>query len=280
MNEPEEIHAWLLGDPLHLHIAIGGQITSHLLDDVLAGDMEPLAMVEVDLGSHGGATDVKRERIYYVTGPGLGFDVLDAADGAASYLAQIPWDLDALSGGRNARPRLTADGDHIFGLMTPGLDDPTTWATTPISNHIASLEDVTATRVEIGKGNFGYRWGLSERYAVWAGYDGEAGTVYLIDADASSPSFGTAVQTFPIDLPTNHAVAGEDFNGKDTYATAITSDSRYAFVSINGDRLVKVFDLEAGSEVAEIALDLPLAGYDGYLAVMEAGLTPADVWGR
>ena len=280
MNEPEEIHAWLLGDPPHLHIAIGGQVTSHLLNEVLAGDLESIATVEVDLGSHGGATDVANGRLYYVTAPGLGFDVLDAGDGPAAYLSQIPWDLDGFSGGRNARPRVTADGQHVFGVMTPGLEDPTTWATNPVSNHITDFASVSASRVEVGPGNFGFRWGISDRFAVWAGYDGEDGTVYLLDADSASPTFGTVIQTFPIDLPTNHAVPGEDFNGSDTYATAITADSHYAFVSINGDGIVKVFDLEAGKEIAEIALDLPLAGYDGYLTVIESGLTPVDVWGR
>ncbi len=110
MNEPEEITPWIAGDPLHVYVAIGGQITSHLLDDLLAGNLEPLNVVDVDLGSHGGATDATSSRIFYTTAPGTGFEVLDVANGTAEYVSQIPWDLDGFAGGRNARPRMTADG--------------------------------------------------------------------------------------------------------------------------------------------------------------------------
>lgn len=280
MNEPEEITAWLLGDPLHVHVAVGGQIKSYRLDALLAGDLTPLGVVEVELGSHGGATDAKGGRIFYTTAPGTGFEVLDVQGGAAEYLTQIPWDIDGLSGGRNARPRVTADGGHIFGLMTPELDDPTRWAETTVSNHVTNMRDLTARRIEIGTGNFGYRWSLSDRYALWAGYDAEGGTVYLLDADASSGTFGAVIATMPVATPTNAAVPGEDFADSDTYATAITSDSRYGFVSVNGDGVVKVFDLEQRIEVAEIAIELPLRGYDGYLTVIETGVTPVDIWGR
>jgi hypothetical protein len=280
MNEPEEITAWLLHDPLHVYVAVGGQIKSYQLDDLLAGNLEPLSTVEVELGSHGGATDVANARLFYTTAPGTGFEVLDTPDGSAEYLTQIPWDVDGLAGGRNARPRVTADGQHIFGLMTPGLDDPTVWAETMVSNHVTSMADLSARRIEVGTGAFGYRWGLSDRYAIWAGYDADGGTVYLLDADSSSRTFGEVVSTMPIVTPTNAAVPGDDVAGTDTYATAITADSRYGFVSINGDQIVKVFDLEQGEEITEIAIDLPLRGYDGYIAVIEPGVTAADLWGR
>ena len=280
MNEPEEITAWMLGDPLHVYVAIGGQINSHRLDDLIAGNAEPLGSVQVELGSHGGASDSRNGQIFYTTAPGTGFEVLAAGQGAASYVTQIPWDIDGLGGGRNARPRVTSDGQFIFGLMTPGLDDPTTWADAVVSNHVTNMDDLTARRIEIGTGNFGYRWGMTDRYALWAGYNAEGGTVYLLDADASNETFGTVVATIPIALPSSAAVPGEDFEGASTYATAITADSRYGFVSINGDRLIKVFDLESLEEIAEIAIDLPLAGFDGFLTVIEQGMIPVDLWGR
>lgn len=280
MNEPEEITAWLLNDPLNVYVAVGGQVKSYLLSDLQAGNLEPRGTVEVELDSHGGATDAVNGRIYYVTGPGAGFEVLDAQSGAAEYLTRIPWDVDGLSGGRNARPRVTADGQHIFGVMTPGLDDPTLWAETMVSNHVTNVTDLAATRLEVGTGNFGYRWGLSARYALWAGYNADGGTVYLLDADAASDTFGHVIATMPVAIPSNAAVAGEDFDGTDTYATAITSDSTYGFVSVNGDQVVKVFDLDQRTEIAEIPIKLPLGGYDGYITVIEPGITPADIWGR
>lgn len=280
LNEPEELTAWLLNDPLNVYVAVGGQIKSYLLDDLLAGNLEPLNTVEVELGSHGGATDAAGGRIFYTTAPGTGFEVLDVQNGPAEYVTQIPWDVDGFAGGRNARPRVTGDGEHIFGLLTPGLEDPTLWAETVISNHITDTAELSATRVEVGTGNFGYRWGISDRFAIWAGYNADGGTVYLLDADASSATFGTVTATMPIATPTNAAIPGEDFADKDTYATAITNDSRFGFVSINGDKIVKVFDLERLAEVAEIAIDLPLTGYDGFLTVIESGVTPVDLWGR
>lgn len=149
-----------------------------------------------------------------------------------------------------------------------------------VTNHVTNMVDLSATRVEVGTGNFGYRWGISDRYAIWAGYNADGGTVYLLDADVSSATFGTVTATMPIVTPSNAAVPGEDFADTDTYATAITADSRYGFVSINGDGIVKVFDLEQRTEIAGFSIGLPLSGYDGFLAVIETGVTPVDLWGR
>lgn len=62
LNEPEEVTAWLLNDPLNVYVAVGGQIKSYLLGDLLARDLEPLSVVEVELGSHGGASDTVNSR--------------------------------------------------------------------------------------------------------------------------------------------------------------------------------------------------------------------------
>lgn len=280
MNEPEEITPWLTGDPLHLQVATGGEIASYLLADLLDGRQEPLATVPVDLESHGGATDAERGRILYVAGPGTGFEVLDVRDGAAEYLTQIPWDLDGLSGGRNARPRVIPSGTHIFGVMTPGLDDPALWAETMVSNHITDLETLEARRVPIDVGTIGYRWGVSDRYALWAGYNADGARAYLLDADPGSATFGEVVATIPVAMPTNAAQPQEDFEGSEFYMmTAITPDSTYGFITISGDGLIQVLDLEAREVVAEITTPFPLAG-GGFSTVIQPGLSPADLWAR
>jgi len=280
MEAPEEIHGWLLGDPLHLYVAVGGQIDSYLLADVLAGRTEPLGSVPVDLDSHGGATDARNRRILYTTGPGSGFDVLDVAAGPAEYLTQIPWDVDGLAGGRNARPRVLRDGVHIFGVMTPGLDDPSTWAETTVSNHITNMDDLSAVRLPIAEGTIGYRWGLSDRYALWAGYGADAATAYLLDADAASDSFGTVVGTIPVERPSGAATPGQDYEGSEFYLmTAITPDSRYGFVTISGDGVIQALDLEAGSIAADLRVPSPLVG-GGYTTVVQAGIAPVDLWAR
>jgi len=281
MVEAEELTAWLLNDPLNIYLAVGGQVNSYLLSELLAGNTEPLNTVQVELESHGGATDAANARIFLTTGVGTGFEVLDVAGGEATYLTQIPWDIDGFSGARNARARVTHDGQHIFGVMAPALEDPTQWTDLVVTNHITDTANLTATRVQIGTGLFGTRWGITDRYALWAGYNADGGTVYLIDADATSDTFGTAIATFPIPAPqTNGAVPGEDSTGTDTYTTAITADSAYGFVAINGDQLVKVYDLATQTEIGEIALDLPFAGFDGFLTILEPGVVPVDLWGR
>jgi len=57
MNEPEKITVWLLNDPLHVYVAVGGQIKSYQMDDLVAGNLEPPNTVEVEPGSHIRATD-------------------------------------------------------------------------------------------------------------------------------------------------------------------------------------------------------------------------------
>lgn len=280
MAEQEEIHGWLLGDPLHLHVAIGGQIDSYLLSDLIAGTMEPLASVPVELGSHGGATDARNERILYTTGPGAGFEVLDVSGGAATYETQIPWDVDGLAGGRNARPRMLRDGVHIFGVMTPALDDPSLWAETMVSNHITNVDDLTAVRLPIDVGTLGYRWGLSAEHALWAGYNAEGARAYLLDANPESATFGTAISTIEITMPSNAATPGQDYADTEFYImTAITPDGAWGFVTISGDGLIQAIDLHAGSVVADIAVPSPLAG-GGYTTVVQAGITPVDLWAR
>ena len=219
-------------------------------------------------------------RLLYTTAPGTGFEVLDVSGGTAQYLAQVPWDVDGLSGGRNARPRVTLDGRHIFGVMTPGLEDPTVWAETEVSNHVTSLDDLAAVRLPVAAGNFGYRYGISARYALWAGYGADGGNAYLLDADATSDTFGTAIATIPIDLPTGAATPGEDFAGSETYNTAVTSDGRYGLVSINGDSRVIVLDLERREQIGETEIGVPLSGYTGYLMVVESARSPVDLWAR
>lgn len=280
MAEPEEIHGWLLGEPTHLHVAVGGRIDSYPLSAVLAGGTEPTGSVPVDLGSHGGATDAKNRRLLYTTGPGNGFDVLDAGGGASQYLTQIPWDVDGLAGGRNARPRMLRDGVHVFGVMTPGLDDPSTWADTTVSNHVANMDALSAVRLPIATGTIGYRWGLADDRALWAGYDAEGATAYVLDADPASGAFGTVVGTIAVAKPSGAAVPGQDYAESEFYLmTALTPDGRYGFVTVSGDGLIQALDLEAGEVVGEIRVPSPLAG-GGYTTVVQAGIPPVDLWAR
>jgi hypothetical protein len=280
MAAPEEIHGWLLGDPMHVHVAVGGQIDSYLLSDLVAGNTTSLSSVPVELGSHGGVTDGTRQRIFYTTGPGTGFEVLDASEGAATFLQQVPWDVDGFTGGRNARPRVLADGVHVMGVMTPGLEEPSQWAETEVTNHITNMETLEAARLPVDVGTIGYRWGLAEEIALWAGYNADGARAYIIDAVPDSPSFGTPVATVEVTMPGNAAVPGEDYNDSEFYLmTAVSPDGAYGFVTISGDGLIQVIDLATQAIVADIQVPSALAG-GGYTTVVQPGVVPVDLWAR
>lgn len=280
MNEPEELTAWLLGDPLHLHVAVGGRIDSYELAALIGGNTTPLGSVEVDLGSHGGATDAARERLFYVTAPGQGMDVLDVSSGVAKYITQIPWDMDGRTGGYNARASVSRDGNHIFGVLTGNTEDPTQWAEFVCDLHVVNMADLTATRTPIGTGAFTTRWAMGAKVALAAGYNADGGTAYVIDTDVESATFASVIQEIPVNVPTNGQVPGAwDEEAQIYYVCAVTYDDTYGFVTIPGDGLVQVLDLAAGGVVQEITTETDLSGF-GYSKVVQAGVAPVDLWGR
>lgn len=280
MNEPEEITSWLLGDPLHLYVSVGGRIDSYELATLLAGDTTPLGSVEVDLGSHGGATDAARDQLFYVTGPGFGMDMLDVSSGNAEYVTQIPWDIDGRSGGYNARPAVSHDGGHIFGVLTGSPEDQTQWADFPADMHVVNMAELTAIRFPLGTGAFTTRWAMGTKVALVAGYNADGGTAYVIDADVDSPTFASVIQEIPIQVPTNGQVPGEwDDDAQIYYVCAVTPDDAYGFVTIPGDGLVQVLDLAAGEVIQEITTETDLSGF-GYSKVYQTGIQPVDLWGR
>jgi hypothetical protein len=280
MNEPEEITAWLLGDPLQLHVSVGGRIDSYDLTTLLGGDATPLGSVQVDLGSHGGATDAARDQLFYVTAPGQGMDVLDVSSGVATYVTQIPWDMDGRTGGYNARPAVSRDGDHIFGVLIGDAEDPTQWAELASDLHVVNMADLTAIRTPIGTGAFTTRWTMGGKVALAAGYNADGGTAYVIDADVDSTTFASVIREIPIKVPTNGQIPGEwNDDAEIYYVCAITPDDAYGFITIPGDSLVQVLDLAAGEVIGEITTETDLSGF-GYSKVVQAGVTPVDLWGR
>jgi hypothetical protein len=172
------------------------------------------------------------------------------------------------------------DGVHVFGVMTPGPDDPSTWAEATVSNHVTNMDALSAVRLPIAQGTIGYRWGLTDDRALWAGYDAAGARAYLLDADPTSANFGTVVGTIDLSMPSGAATPGQDYEGSEFYLmTAITPDGRYGFVTIGGDGLIQALDLEAGAVVAEIRVPSSLVG-GGYSTVVQAGIPPVDLWAR
>jgi len=142
------------------------------------------------------------------------------------------------------------------------------------------MEDLSARRLPIDVGTIGYRWGLSDRYALWAGYNADGARAYLLDADPRSDTFGTAVDTIEVAMPSGAATPGQDYADAEFYLmTAVTPDSRYGFVTISGDGLIQALDLEERAVVADISVPTPLAG-GGYTTVVQRGIPPVDLWAR
>lgn len=273
----EELEAWVYGDPATVFVSLGGRVEAFPLADLLAGSQEPTATVQVDLGSHGPVPDPSRDRWLVSTNPG--FEVLDLAGGELSHGGVIPWDVDGFVGGRNTRPRLSLDGQHIFGVLTPPLDVPEQWAESEVSVHITDLEGDRARRVALGLGQYTGRWGISRPYALLAGHDGETGNAVLFDVDPDSPTFGEVVGTIAIELPTNHAVVGEPVTGKENYLTAITTDGSVGFVAHGGDGLITIIDTASHAITGQLETATPLVGA-GYITVVQPGLAPVDLAAR
>jgi hypothetical protein len=272
----EELHVWLTAD--HLYTSLGGQVNGYSLEDLESGTVDPVGSVQVELGSHGGATDVARGRLLLTTTPG--FEVVDVSTGAPVHLSTLPWDADGFTGGRNARPRLGWDGDHVFGVLTKPVDDPANWAEAEVTVHITNLATDSVRRVALGRGRFAGRWGLGEDRALFAGYNVDGGAAYLFDVASDSPAFGSAIATIALELPTAAAIV--DTVPETTaqgYVTAITRDGSLGFVSHGGDGAITVIDSATSAIAATISTPTPLTG-GGYLAVIESGVTPVDLWGR
>jgi hypothetical protein len=121
---------------------------------------------------------------------------------------------------------------------------------------------------------------VTDRYALWAGYNADGARAYLLDADPASPEFGSVTGTIDVATPTGAAKPGQDYEGAEFYLmTAITPDSAYGFVTISGDGRIQVLDLTAREVISEITTPSPLAG-GGYTTVVQPGIVPVDLWAR
>ncbi|MCA9859127.1 MAG: hypothetical protein KC438_05360 [Thermomicrobiales bacterium] len=275
MLEEEELHGWVSGD--YVYVSLGGQIDSYLLSDLLAGNAEPASQVPVELGSHGAVADPAHQQFLLVSN--TGFEVVDIANGPAEYKGNIPWDVDGFTGGRNSRPRLHPDGEHIFGRLNPNPATPEEWADVEVSSHIADIHDLGATRTAVSMGNMGFRFGISDPYVLYAGHDGVTGAAYLVDADAGSDTYGQVVGTVPLELPTNAAQPGVDPAGTESYLTALTPDGALGFVVHGGDGTISVIDTATQEVVSTIEVPSPMTGA-GYATVVDASAPLVDLFGR
>jgi len=277
MTAEEEIIGMLSGDPLTLTVSTGGQVATYRVDELLAGDVTPLGTLPIEVGSHGAVTDAARGRVAVVSLPG--FEVVDVSGGAPVHAGLIPWDVDGISGGRNARPRLGFDGDHVHGVLTGPVAAPEDWATAEVSAHVADLTDLSAHRVALGAGRWAGRVGISTPYALYAGYDGTSAQAVLFDVDPGSATFGAVTATIPLDPPANASVPGSPMTGTEGYLTTITPDGTLGFVVHGGDGRISVIDTASGTVSGRIDTPTPLTGA-GYAIAVQPGVAPVDLFAR
>jgi hypothetical protein len=270
----EELHPAIAGDPLHLFAGVGGEVRAYLLADVLRGSASALASVAIRTGSHGPLVSHTTGEFYIATAEGGGFDGVELAPPFAR--AQlIPWDVDGLSSGRNARPRLGDDGRHILGAIAH--TQPTgaeRWAERAVDLHIADLETKRARRSPLGSGQIA-KFQLARGLALFAEIAAGGDSAILVDADASSQTFGQIVARIPLAPLQAGPVAGQPTMGKEARGSAITPDGKWGFVSHGGDGLISVIDTAQRKLAGSIHAPTPLRG-GGFLFAVQRGVRSAD----
>lgn len=276
----EELHTFIAGEPLHLFASVGAEIRGYPLAAVLASGATPaVASIAVNAGSHGPVVSHAQGRLYISAAAGTGLDGVDFEATPFARAPLIPWDVDGRSSGRNARPRLSWDERYVYGAITnaepAGAEN---WAEREVDFHAADLETESASRVLLTTGIVP-KFQLSERYALLANITAEGDYAILVDVAASSETFHEVAARVPLAALTNGPVAGQTTAGKETRASAITPDGKWAFVSHGGDARISVIDTESKRVSGTITTPTPLSG-GGYLFAVQPGTMPVDTCTR
>ncbi|HEX5661357.1 MAG TPA: hypothetical protein VFX59_29410 [Polyangiales bacterium] len=274
----EEVHAAVAGDPAHLFASVGGEIRVWPLADVLAGTAAgPVATIPINTGSHGIVVSHRTGVLYITSGAGF--------DGAALQMPfartqLVPWDVDGLSTGRNARPRLSYDGRFIYGAIAQTVPEGAErWAERPVDLHITDLDAKTAKRSALTKGVVP-KFQLSQKLALFANVDETgASQAILVDVVSGSPTFQQVVARVPLARLTNGPVVGQSTSGKQALGSAITPDGKWAFVSHGGDGKISVIETASRTVARVIETPTTLAN-GGYLFAVQPGVEPVDTCAR
>jgi hypothetical protein len=275
----EELHPAIAGTPLHLFAGVGAEVRAYPLEAILAGGSPAAAAsVMINPGSHGPVVSHQRNVLYITTAAGTGFDGVNTQMPFAR--AQlIPWDVGDRTTGRNSRPRLSADGRYIFGAIArsepAGAD---LWATREVDLQVVDLETRMPKRTLLTTGIVP-KFQLSKPYALFANVTSTADYAILVDVAPSSSTFQQTVAKIELPRLLNGPVAGQAMTGKESRASAITPDGKWAFVSHGGEGKVSVIDTGKKSIVATVNTPGPLTG-GGYLFAYQPGAPTMDTCTR
>ncbi len=272
MAADEELHAWIVNDTLVA--GVGGELRAWPLADALRGEvLEPSDTLPVGNGSHGLVTSHERGTIHITTSDGL--EGVQVAKGRFGTVTVIPWAADGLSGGRNARPRLSADGGWVYGAIAgAGPTEPENWAQRQQDIHMAHLADGTARRINLAKGA-AIRFQLSKPFAMFATVEEGGHAVSFLDVQPDSATFQQIVGRVELASLLDGFVPGQPTSGKQSRSTAITPDGRFAFASHGNEAKISVIDTATMEVIAQVTTPSPLRG-GGYLMALQQGTAPWD----
>ena len=231
--------------------------------------------IEVAEGLHGPVYAPSLNRIYLSTLSSLeGINVSETTLTAAN---KIPWDVDGLAGGRNARPRVASDGNFVYGVAS-SVVKPEAWADRRNDIHIADLKAGTAKRLTLDKG-IAIRFQLSTKYAMFVNLHPGGDHAYFFDVDPKSPGFQKIAAKVKLDPLANPPVAGKPATGTETRGAALTPDGKWGFVSHGGEGLISVVDTSKQQVVNKVKVPTALKG-GGYLIAVQHGAPLIDLIGR
>lgn len=276
MNEQEELHPYITPDGLIL-AGIGGEMVAFRLADGQRGQTEPFARTPIGLSGHGNVIAPDLQRVFQVSARGL--EPVSYAGNTLTAGTPIPWNADGRETGRNSRPRLSFDGNFVYGAAPQ--TQPTgaeNWAQRPVDIHIANLREGTAKRLPMDQG-IAPRFQLSRPYAFFAVRSPSGDAAYLFDVNAQSPSFQSIVGKVTLPALANGPVVGESASGKEGRSLAITPDGRYAFVAQGGMGQIVVIDTQSKAVASTLNVPSPMRN-GGYLVAVQPGTTPVDLGAR
>jgi hypothetical protein len=274
--EAGEAGVMLGGDPLtlfHRNDALM-QVESYPVDDLGGGKITPAAVVDTGAAGHGEAIHHDLGRLYLATDDGL--DVVEIGQDGLAYRTTVPWAASGSDGGRAYFVRMGEQ--HLFSYIADRAAAETEWGTWRNDAYVVDLATEQATRVPIGPGLV-YRFGFSDRYALFFNVHPDGDNAHLIDTDPASAAFGAVVASIPLDPMTNGPKAGQSPWEAEGRIAAVTPDGGLGFVTHGGDGLISVIDTDAQTVITKLETPTPLQGGGNMIAV-QTGMPFTDTVAR
>jgi hypothetical protein len=248
------------------------QIEAYLLEDVLAGVLEPVSTVPIGPGGHGEAITIHGDTLYTATDEGI--DVVAWDGEALTYLTTYSWDSADRSGGRGYFQRLSFDGENLVSYTADRSAPETEWDTWANDALLVDTADGVTRRFDLGNG-YVYRFGLSVETALFTRIGGDGDEAIVLDIAS-----GEVVTRIPLEPMTRGPIPGESIWDANQYrSVAMTPDGSLGFVTSGGDGSVTVLDLNAGVVLETFETGSPLDG-GGALAVFGTAQDMTDLIGR